>query len=167
MKRTFQGDERTQAITGNLAFIILSLTHIGLYAAILIQRYAMQLPPPYYNDIALLLLLSLLGYWAPCLILIGSAPQLTMRRSVLLYLTLVLTIAIPHSLIRGLPQQGEWPLRLMVYLGLPALLIGFYAMFSSLGQHRIHQLLDQEETDEVKDVAGAKNRQDTSELPHE
>lgn len=85
----------------------------------------------------------------------------------LFFITMTLAIAVPHSLIRGLPQQGEWPLRLMVYLGLPALFVAFYAIFSTLGQHRIRQVLDETEVDGADDRARAMEARDTKEASHE
>ena len=106
---------------------------------------------------------------APLVFLRGVWSLLPIRCAVLLllFITMTLAITIPHSLIRGFPQQGEWPLRLIVYLGLPALFVAFYAIFSTLGQYRIRLVLDDTEADGTDDATRATEARDTKEAPHE
>ncbi len=63
MNKWLAGDERTERIGGQLGFIFLGLTQLGLYMVLIYQRYVEDLPPAYYNDVGLILILSILGYW--------------------------------------------------------------------------------------------------------
>ena len=64
MNKWFQIDERTELVNGRLSFIFLGLTQFALYVAIVYQRYIEGVPNVYYNDVAIIMILSILGYWA-------------------------------------------------------------------------------------------------------
>lgn len=144
MNKWFQIDEQTETVSGRLSVIFLGLTQIGLYLALIYQRYVLDLPPDYYNDLAIILTFSVLGYWGTCLYLGGVIPTLSFRRAMFIYLVIVMTIAIPHTIIRGWPTGTEWNSRLLVILGLPAGLVGGYALMAYLGKKRIEKILSSE-----------------------
>ena len=142
MPKWIEMDERTEAVSGKLAFIFLGLTQAGLLGAIFYQRYIQDLPSAYYNDLAIVMGFSILGYWLVTLYLGGVLPQLSFRSILTAYLFFVLSIGIPHTLIRGLPQGSEWGDRLLVILGAPAVLIGGYALVAALGKRRLARMTD-------------------------
>ena len=133
-------DERGEAISGNLSFIFLGLTQAGLLCAIFYQRYIQGLPPVYYNDIAIIFGISVLGYWIFSFYLGGVLPLLSQRSILAAYLYLVLSIGVPYTLIRGLPQGVEWLNRALIILGAPAVLVGGYALVAVLGKRRLDRM---------------------------
>jgi hypothetical protein len=142
MPKWIEMDERTEAVSGKLAFIFLGLTQAGLLGTIFYQRYVRGLPPVYYNDLAFVFAVSVLGYWLCSFYLGGVLPQLSLRSLLSAYFIFVLSIGIPYTLIRGLPQGGEWGDRLLVILGGPAVLIGGYALVAALGKRRLARMTD-------------------------
>jgi hypothetical protein len=141
MNEWFQIDERAEQVGDRLAFIFLGLTHIALYIAMMFQRYVQGLETAYYNDVTIILIVSLLGYWGARFYLGGILPALSTRQVLLIYLFLVASIAIPHTLVHGWPKAGEWLGRLMPMLGGPALLVGGYALLAYLGKKRLEGLI--------------------------
>ena len=141
MRKWFQADERTEAVSGRLAVIVLGLTQIGLYLAIMIQRYMLDRPPEFYNDLAILLGISFLAFWLPCLLLGGILPALSERAAILVYTVLVLAIAVPHTIVRGWPSEWDWVKRVLIYLGLPAGMVGIYGLFAYLGKKRMEKII--------------------------
>jgi len=142
MPKWIEMDERTEAVSGKLAFIFLGLTQAGLLGAIFYQRYIQNLPSDYYNDLAVIMGFSILGYWFSSLYLGGVLPQLSFRSILTAYSIFVLSIGLPHTLIRGLPQGSEWGDRLLIILGVPAVLIGGYALVAALGKRRLARITD-------------------------
>ena len=140
MSKWFKIDERSEFISGKVSFIFLGLTQGGMLIAIMVQRYVFQRSPAYYNDLAILLGISIIGYWITSLYLGGVLPELSIKTIIGSYLIYVLSIAVPYSLIRGLPGQDEW-IRwvLMIFVG-PAVLIGSYAITAALGKKRLDRL---------------------------
>jgi hypothetical protein len=141
MKKWFQSDEQTEAVSGRLSLIFLALTQIGLYVALMYQRYVLDLPPDYYNDLAIILTFSVLGYWGTCLYLGGVIPTLSFRRAAFIYLFIVLAIAVPHTIVHGWPTGTEWFSRLLVILGVPAVLVGGYTLMAYCGKKRIEKII--------------------------
>jgi hypothetical protein len=142
MLKWIQIDERAEHVSGKLSFIFLGLTQAGLLAAIFYQRYIQGLPPAYYNDLAIIFGASVLVYWLFSLYLGGVLPMLSRRTILAAYLYLVLSIGLPYTLIRGLPQGQEWVDRLLIILGAPAILIGGYAIVAALGKRRLDRMTD-------------------------
>ena len=140
MHKWIQIDERTEVVTGKLSFIFLGLTQAGLVGAILYQRYIQELPPSYYNDLAVIFAASVLGFWLFSFYLGGVLPKLSWRSILLAYFLFVLALGLPYTLLRGFPQGREWIDRLLVILGAPAVLVGGYALVAVLGEHRLDRL---------------------------
>lgn len=140
MPKWIQIDERSELVSGRLSFLFLGLTQAGLLGGILYQRYIQGLPPAYYNDLAIILGVSALGYWLLSFYLGGILPTLSLRSILAAYLYMVLSIGLPHVLIRGLPQGAEWVERLLIILGAPAVLVGGYAIVSAMGRRRLDRM---------------------------
>jgi hypothetical protein len=140
MKKWIQIDERSQQVGGRISFLFLTLTQIGLLVLIFYQRYLLIRPPSYYNDLALVAGFSLLGYWAFSLFFGGFLPLIRPIMLLVSYLILAAGIGIPYTIIRGIPAAGELQARLLVILGAPAVLIGFYALVAYLGKTRLDRL---------------------------
>ena len=133
-------DERSEFISGKLSFIFLGLTQAGMLIAIFLQRYLFQRPPAYYNDIAIILGISIIGYWLTSLFLGGVLPELSAKSIIGSYIIYVLSIAVPYTLIRGFPDQDEWIRWMLVIFGGPAVLIGGYGVVAALGKRRLNRL---------------------------
>jgi hypothetical protein len=133
-------DERAELVSGKLSFIFLGLTQAGLLSAIFYQRYIQGLPSAYYNDLAMIFGISVLGYWIFSFYLGGVLPVLSQRTILAAYLYLVLSIGVPYTLIRGLPEGVEWLNRSLVILGAPAVLVGGYALVAVLGRRRLDRM---------------------------
>ena len=133
-------DERSEFISGKLSFIFLGLTQAGMLIAIFSQRYVLQRPPAYYNDIAIILGISIIGYWLTNFYLGGVLPELSTKTIISAYIIYVLSIAVPYTLIRGFPDQGEWIRWILVIFAGPAVLIGGYAVVAALGKRRLDRL---------------------------
>jgi FtsH-binding integral membrane protein len=144
MTRWLQMDERTEQVSGRLAFVFLGLTQAGLLVGIVVQRYAQGLSPSYYNDLAAILAYSVLGFWGMSLFLGGVLPQLNAKVLITAYLFLSLSIGIPHLLIRGLPMAGVGVRWLLVVFGAPAVLVGGYSLVAYLGKKRLDRLIEME-----------------------
>lgn len=140
MIKWVQTDERTELVSSKISFVFLGMTQVGLLGAIIYQRYIQDLPPAYYNDLAIIFGISVIGYWLFSLYLGGVLPDLSLRSLLAAYLILVLAIGIPHILIRGLPQGRELVDRLLIMLGAPAVFVGGYAFVSALGNRRLDRM---------------------------
>lgn len=145
MNKWIVGDERTERIGDRLGFIFLGLTQLGLYLVLVYQRYVQDLPAAYYNDVALILILSVLGYWGARFFFGGMLPMPSFRQVLAIYLALVVVITVPHTLVHGWPQPGEWLSRLGPILGGPAVLIGAYLLLAYLGNKQIEKRISQTE----------------------
>lgn len=141
MNKWVVGDERTERVGDRLGFIFLGLTQLGLYLVLIYQRYVQDLPPTYYNDVGFILILSIVGYWGARFFFGGMLPLPSIQQVLLVYLTLVAVIAIPHTIVHGWPASGEMLGRMLPILGGPALLIGGYLMLAYLGNKRIEKRL--------------------------
>jgi hypothetical protein len=140
MRNWMQVDERAESIAGRLAFIFLGLTQAALLIAIFYQRYIQELPPAYYNDLAVILAGSILGFWLLSFYLGGALPVLSLRSIVAAYVILVAATGLPHTIIRGLPEGRLLADRLLIIFGAPAVLVGGYALVAALGQRRLDRM---------------------------
>ena len=141
MDKWFQIDERAERVSDRLAFLFLSLTHFALFTAMFIQRYIFDRPPDYYNDVTIILFLSWLGYWGARFYFGGILPVLSFQKTVVIYICIVLFTAVPYTLIRGFPEQGEWLKFLAILLGGPAVVVGFLATLAYFGNQRVERSL--------------------------
>ena len=140
MNKWIKFDERTDFISGKLAFIFLGLTQAGLLISIYVQRYVYGRPPNYYNDTAIVFGISVIGFWITNLYLGGAIPSLTVKSLIWSYIVMVLLIAVPYTIIRGLPRGSEWLRWVLVILVAPAVLISGYAAVAALGKKRLDHL---------------------------
>lgn len=141
MFKWIQSDERSELISGKISFIFLGLTQAGIFIAIFYQRYVMGRAPDYYNDLAILFGISVIGYWLFSLYLGGVLPALSIRLTLAGYLFLVLMIGLPHTIIRGFPEGNEWIQRALIIFGGPAILVGGYSLVAALGKRRLDRLM--------------------------
>ena len=144
MNKWIQSDERSDNVTGKLALIFLSLTQAGLFFLIVYQRYIQDRPPVYYNDLAVIFAISVVGYWMVSFYLGGLLPEISTRTILVIYLGLVALIALPYTLIRGLPDRDLLATWFLVIFGGPALLVGGYSLAAYLGKKRLDQLAGSE-----------------------
>lgn len=142
MDTWFLSDERGEQVSGKLAGVFLWVTQASLLVAIMVQRYALNLKPAYYNDLAIVLALSVLGFWGVSLFLGAVLPSLNAKSLLTVYLFLALSIGAPHIIIRGLPEGGSWGRWILVTFGAPAVLVGGYGLVALLGKMRLDRLLD-------------------------
>ncbi len=140
MSKWLQSDERTENVTGRVALFFLFLVQVLLLMMIFYQRYIQDRPSPYYNDLAILLGISTVGFWIVNLYLGGVLPVLSLREGALVYLFLVALIAIPYTLIRGLPKGNLWINWILIILGGPGVLLGGYSLAAFLGKKRLDRI---------------------------
>lgn len=140
MAAWMQTDERSENITGRLALVFLGLTQAGLLFLIIYQRYVQGRPPIYYNDLALIFAISTVGYWLLNFFLGGVLLELSARTILAAYLGLVVMIALPHILIRGLPDREILATWIGVSFGGPAILVAGHALAAYLGKKRLDRL---------------------------
>jgi hypothetical protein len=133
-------DERSEFISGRVSFIFLGLTQAIMLIAIILQRYVYQRSPAHYNDLAIILGISLIGYWMTSFYLGGVIPELSTMSIIGSYIIYVLSIAVPYTLIRGFPSKDEWIRWVLVIFVGPAVLIGCYAITAALGKKRLDRL---------------------------
>lgn len=159
MSKWFQSDERTERMGDRLGFIVLGITWLGLYLSIAYQRYVLELEPVYYNDLAIILILSVVGYWGARFYLGSVLPTPSLRQVSGIYLGLVLIIAIPHTLVHGFPRNGEWLDRLVPILGGPAVLVGAYTLLAYLGNKQIEKHISRLDSGQDKEAVVNQSRQ--------
>ena len=149
MKRWFQIDERGERVNERVSTLLLGLTQLALVVALVAQRYGKGLASDYYQDVGIILILSVLGYWGARSYFGGLLPVVSWRPLLLVYLMLVVSIGVPHTLLRGWPGPGEWWGRLLAILGGPALLVAAYGLLAHLGNKRIEGQINGEVDEEV------------------
>lgn len=145
MSSWLQFDERTDKVTGKVALIFLLLVQVLSLVMILYQRYIMHRPTQYYNDLAILLGITTVGFWLVNLYLGGALPILSVRRSALIYLLLAALIALPYTIIRGLPEGNLWFTWFLVILVGPGILVGGYSLSAYLGKRRLDRISNSED----------------------
>ena len=144
MNNWFQIDERTEGINEKLSFLFLGLTQLALYLAIVYQRYIEGLPIRYYNDAAIILILTVVGYWGARFYFGGIYPNLSFKRVLLIYVISVAAIGVPHTIVHSWPQSGEWLSRALSIFGGPAVLVVCLAFLAYLGKKRTERLISKQ-----------------------
>lgn len=144
MAKMIQSDERSEWVAGKLSSIFLGLTQMALLLLIAYQRYIENLPPSYYNDLAIILGASVIGYWLLSFYLGGVLPKLSWQTLLGSYLGLALLIALPYTVIRGFPGKEMLITWAAVIFGGPGALIGAYALAAYLGQKRLDRISESE-----------------------
>jgi len=145
MNKIFQSpDERTQALSGNIATIILALTQTALLGSILYRRFALGMDEAYYRDIKIILLASVFSFIAARLYFGAVLPVISFRILVRVYVISVVLLFMVLSLWLGWPNLSDWQNTILpVVLG-PAILLGLYAGLAYLGEKRIEKLVSKE-----------------------
>lgn len=145
MSEWLQFDERTENQTGKVAFATLLVVQVLLLTMIFYQRYILDRPGQYYNDLSILLGITTVGFWLVNLYLGGALPVLSAQRVALVYLLLVAAIALPYTIIRGLPEGRLWITWILVILVGPGALVGGYSLAAYLGKKRLDHLSNLED----------------------
>ena len=137
MKKPSFYDERLVSTAGKIAAIILPLTQTALLLAVLHRSYILNQPDAAFNDLRIILALSVFGYIGASLFFGGYFPLLKTKTLLIIYLGLVVGMFAILSIVYGLPTLDNWTNTLLpVVLG-PAILIGLYAGLAYWGQRRI------------------------------
>ena len=139
MDKYIKIDERTSRTGGTIAFFFLMLTQIALTGVILYRAYVLNQPDDQFADIVTINFISIFGYAGARLYFGSLLPVLSLKRLLTFYVGLVLVIAIPTTLIYGIPEIKDWANTILpVTLG-PAILVGSYALFAHLGAKRLEK----------------------------
>lgn len=133
-------DERIERMNGQISFLFLHLTQIGLAGILFYKRYMQGLPTSETNLLAWLLGLSIGGYWSLRLYLSGILPLVSFRKLLMIYLVAVAFITIPTYLIHGLPEPERWYEVLYPFIGV-AVVLGLYFLVSYFGKRRLEKYL--------------------------
>jgi len=133
-------DERIERMNGQVSFVFLLVTQIGLGGILFYKRYIQNLPTSETNLLAWLLGLSIGGYWALRLYLNGILPLVSFRKLLVIYLISVALINIPTYLIHGMPEPERWYEALYSFIGV-AVVLGLYFLVSYFGKRRLEKYL--------------------------
>ena len=106
---------------------------------ILYRRYYLGQGEAYYNDIRILLALSVFGYIAARLYYGAVLPVLTFKQLTIIYVSFVAFLTIVLSIIYGLPTLDNWQNTILPVLLGPAILLGGYWLISYLGKKRMEK----------------------------
>lgn len=137
-------DERAVSTTRYAAAIWLGVTQILLAGVVFYRLYVLGQPDEQLRDFQAVLAISLFGYLGLQLFLGGVMPALTWKGAVILWAILAGAIAIFSIGIHGWPAPSDWSSTWLPGLLGPALLVGAYALFAWLGQHRIERLIERD-----------------------
>ncbi len=138
--KTHMIDERIERMNGQVSFLFLLLTQIGLGGILFYKRYIQGLPTNETITIAWLLGLSIGGYWTLRLYLSGILPLVSFRNLLMIYLIAVALITVPTYLIHGLPEPERWYEVLYPFIGV-AVVLGLYFLVSYFGKRRLEKYL--------------------------
>lgn len=138
-------DERTELISGRVAFFIMSAMQICLSGALGIRRYVLGQQGASYPEVYWILFLSILGYWGFRVYLSGVLTPLPLKKTILIYGVLEAFFITPTLWIHGLPTQKDWLAGVIPMLVAPAALLGIYNLVAGLGKKRLEsQFLEKE-----------------------
>jgi hypothetical protein len=119
-------------------------TQIALGLVVFNRAYLLDQPDDQFRDISIILLLSSFGYWGARLYFGGLLPVISLKGLVIAYVALVLIIAIPTSIIHGLPRMDELGTTILPVLIGSGVIVGGYAILAYLGKRRIEKEINQE-----------------------
>jgi hypothetical protein len=135
-------DERTIQITGRIATIFLGLTQVALVLAIFYRRYLLGQYSAEYRDIQIILLVSILGYFAARLYYAAFLPVPSLKAAIIIYVGMVVVLFIILSIWLGLPDLNNWRNNILPVVAGPAVLVGLYHLFAYLGKKRAQKDLE-------------------------
>ncbi|MFN2270859.1 MAG: hypothetical protein ACK2US_08495, partial [Anaerolineae bacterium] len=101
-------DERVAGTAAKIAAIVLPLTQVALLLAVLYRAYVLNQPDSEFNDLRIILALSVFGYIGASLFWGGFFPMLKVRTLLVIYLALVVGLFAVLSLVYGLPTVDNW-----------------------------------------------------------
>jgi hypothetical protein len=146
MRKYFQiPDERTQALSGKIAVILLALTQTALLIAILYRRFVLGMEEESYQDLRIILFLSVFSFIGVRLYLGAVLPVFSFRIIARIYAGLVLFLLITLSLWLGLPELSNWQNTILPVFAGPAILLAGYSGLVYLGQRRIERSISSDE----------------------
>lgn len=139
MKQPFVTDERMQIVTGRIAVIFLSLTQTAILGIILYRRYFLGQGDEYYNDIRIVLGVSVFGYIAARLYYGAVLPVLSFKKLAVIYVGFVVFLSVVLSIWFGLPTIDDWQNTILPVLLGPAILVSAYWLMAYLGKKRMEK----------------------------
>ena len=135
-------DERTQVVAGQSAMIALGLTQVALGIVLMVRLYVLDQPDAEVRDIQLVLLGSIVGYFALRSFLGGIMPVPTPKQALAAYVGMFVFLFVVLSTWLGLPSPDEWSTTILPTLVGPAVIVGGYWLIAALGQWRVERSLD-------------------------
>ncbi|MCA9931556.1 MAG: hypothetical protein KC419_23885 [Anaerolineales bacterium] len=139
-------DERSQMVAGQSAMIALGLTQTALGVVLLVRLYVLDQPDAELRDIQMVLLGSIVGYFALRSFLGGIMPVPTWKQALLAYVGMFVFLFVVLSLWFGLPQLQDWSTTILPTLVGPAIIVGGYWLIAALGKQRVEQGIDNDNT---------------------
>jgi len=137
MKGFFSTDERTERLNGIITSYVLFLTQAAFSLMIAYKRYVLGMDTVYYQGFDLILIISMLVYWAARLFLNGILPAIHWKWMLLIYAISVAVISIPSALIHGLPTAENWSSTILPAALGPAVILLGYWFLTYLGKRRL------------------------------
>lgn len=135
-------DERTAMVSAKVSQIVLALTQLALLIAILNRAYLINQPDAEFNDIRIILALSLAGNILASLYFGGHYPVLKPRVLLRIYLVSVLVLFVVLSIWFGLPELNEWRTTLLPITAGPAIVLALYYLVSRFSERRMQKNLE-------------------------
>jgi hypothetical protein len=143
-------DERVAGTAAKIAAIVLPLTQLALLLAVLYRAYVLNQPDSEFNDLRIILALSVFGYIGASLFWGGFFPMLKVRTLLVIYLALVVGLFAVLSLVYGLPTVDNWTNTLLPVLLGPAIMVGLYAGLAYWGQKRLEKEISSSDVTETE-----------------
>ena len=135
-------DERTAMVSAKVSQIVLALTQLALLIAILNRAYLINQPDAEFNDIRIILALSLAGNILASPYFGGHYPVLRPQMLLRIYLVSVVLLFAVLSIWYGFPQLSEWRTTLLPITIGPAIVLALYYLVSRLSERRMQKDLE-------------------------